>query len=131
MRDGLFACNVREGDAAKIIELDLMSGDWKEIQTEAGGGASLFWSEGLKLMTFWEERTGGACYRVYQYLDDGKSLLVREGEESTYFEVLDRKDGLLVGRYGGSTRMEEQFHMATMEEKDFLAGKDNWTVLEY
>ena len=111
MRDGLFACNVREGDAAKIIELDLMSGDWKEIQTEAGGGASLFWSEGLKLMTFWEERTGGAYYRVYQYLDDGKSLLV--------------------GRYGGSTRMEEHFHMATMEEKDFLAGKDNWTVLEY
>ncbi len=131
MRDGLFACNVREGDDIKLIELDLVTGNWKEIQTEAGGGASLFWSEGLKLMTFWEERTGGAYYRVYQYLDDGKSVLVREGEESTYFEVLDRKDGLLVGRYGGSTQMEEQFHMATMEEKDFLAGKDNWIVLEY
>ena len=60
-------------------------------------------------------------------------VLLHGGPGSThnYFEVLDRKDGLLVGRYGGSTRMEEQFHMATMEEKDFLAGKDNWTVLEY
>ncbi len=131
MFDNILACVVWENDIYKIIELDVVSGKWKEIMSDKERGAKLFWNSEMKIMTQFEEHEGEIFYKTYQYLDNGESILIREGKESAYFEVLAMKNGLLVGRYGGDDLIDEQFNLAMIREDDFLAGMSNWMVLRY
>ena len=71
----------------------------------------------------------GSEYRTYQYGADGKQKLIREDEEGNCLEVMAVNNGMIYGEL--DLDGETVFKMATISLEDYLAGKSNWTVLEY
>ncbi|MCI8505393.1 MAG: hypothetical protein HFI67_04300 [Lachnospiraceae bacterium] len=123
-------CNVKEGDSRKVIELNVKSGEWKELPQEVENFAAIFWTPKLKLLTFWEEEAGG--WKTYQYGEDEEPVLVREDGEYPWFQPLSMADDLLVGRYGEEmVSREDGFELAIIPTEDYLAGKNNFTLLMY
>lgn len=126
MDGDLAACAILENGDRRVVELGLDTGEWRETAPELGEAAILFWSLEMKTATVYED---GGRYKVYQYLDDGTCRLVRDEDDSSYREVIAVKDGRGVGV--SYKDMGAQFRMAFQEKEDYLAGKNNWTVMEY
>ena len=90
--------------------------------------------EGYGILEVLDLETGtiyeaGNRYKTYQYLEDGTCKLIREEDDSTYRNVFVVRDELVIGE--SYSDMEAQFRMAVQKKDDYLAGKNNWTVLEY
>ena len=125
-------CNAQEGESGKVIELHVESGEWKEIPKEQEGWAKIFWTEELKLLTFREKTKGEGIRKTYQYGEDGEAVLVREDGEYPWFQPLSIADDLLVGQYGeGLVSRDDGFELATISIEDYLAGKNNFSLLKY
>lgn len=127
--DGLLAGNLLENDTRSIVEFNLETGEVNEIRTGLEQGARLYWSRDLKLITEAEKSDSGIKYRTYQYGADGKQKLIREDEEGNCLEVMAVNNGMIYGEL--DLDGETVFKMATISLEDYLAGKSNWTVLEY
>ncbi len=132
MSENLLACNVRDGELWKVIELDVGTGQWKEIVKDRKGTTGLFWSEELKLLHFREDSEGEYCTKTYRYQEDGTYVLIREDREEYYFSPLVIKNDLIVGHYrGGNWQEGINSELAVISREDYLAGKTDFIRLEY
>ena len=133
MEGSTLVCNAKEGESRKVIELDVESGEWKEIPKEQEGGvAEIFWTKDLKLLEFREDVDGKSIRKVWQYGENGDAVLVRETEGYPWFRPLGIADDLLVGQYGEEqVSRDDGFELGTIPVEDYLAGKNNFTLLKY
>ncbi|WP_283230579.1 hypothetical protein [Fusibacillus kribbianus] len=132
VNDRYLVCHVFENDVYKVIEMDLDSGEEKLVLDGLDHAASICWSPELKLLTIIDDTAGELYYQTYRYLDNGTCEVVREGGSNTYFRPITIKENLIVGQYEMNGEQEKKgFELAVMNKDDFLAGKNNWTILEY
>ena len=128
----VFVYMVREDGRSenyRVMELDLDTGEQKEIWKYSGDMATGYvrfaWSPEIKAFSisdFEEDRR-----KTYQYLEDGSCVLIREEKSSPDYPLLAAEGGRIITEF---TVGRDQY-LATMSIKDFTAGKDNWTRLEY
>lgn len=126
-------CYIKEGEAYQVIELNLESGERKEVMGEVEEGMRACWSSDLKLITLtnYPVDPKDFRYQVYQYTGEGECVLVREGTRETYLEPVMIKDDRIIGRYEDAGSNRPIFELAVIGKEDFLAGKSNWEVLQY
>ncbi len=129
--DNFFVGNVREKDGYKVMELNLDTGEWKTVMENLEHAVDLFWDSDIKLMTYYDNSSGESHYETYQYSESGETVLVREGGEDSYLAPIAAAGDLLVCNYGSDWDEDRDFYLASISKEDFLAGKNNWTVLEY
>ena len=126
-----FVCSVTENDGNYVVKLDLKTGEWEKILINGKEqGAQVLWGPEMKILTVSDDDHGLGEFRYERYLysEDGKLELISKGGEDTYMELVAVKNDLVVGRIHGENLM---FDLVKMDKEDFLAGKSNWTVLEY
>ena len=125
-------CNARDGDFWKVVEIDMESGECTEILKGLKRTVEIFWTEELKLLTFREDVEGKSVRKTCRYGENGELVAVRTDGEYLRFSPLCITDGLLVGSYEGEKEPRmDGFTLATIPVEDYLAGKDNFTLLQY
>ena len=131
VRDNFFVCNVREENGYKVIEFNLDTGECKTVMENLKYAVDLFWASDIKIMTYYDNSSGESHYETYQYSESGETVLVREGGEDSHLAPIAAAGDLLVCNYGSGWDEDRDFYLASISKKDFLAGKNNWAVLEY
>lgn len=133
VNDGFLVCGVSEGEGSSLIEYNLESGEWKKVMGDEKNWAMVCWSSDLKLVTVFNGAMNQENFRyeIYQYMEDGECVLVREGDRETYLEPVAIKDDQIIGRYGDAGDDNLRFELAVIRKEDFFAGKCNWEVLQY
>lgn len=120
----LLACVSFKDTNSKIHEINLDTGEQSEFPVKENIG-DLFWTDEIKVYIAYENRADGktGC-QTFQY-KDGDFRLLREGEIDDCFVPYILKDNILIGRLGGNN-----YGLAYIDKADFLAGKENWTLLK-
>ena len=111
--------------------IDLKTGEWEKILINGKEqSAHVFWSPEMKILTVSDDDhgLGELRYERYLYSEDGSLEFIGKGGEDTYMELVTVKNDLVVGKI---YRENILFDLVKMDKEDFLAGKTNWTVLEY
>lgn len=123
--ENLVACNVMDEGTWKILELDLDTGEQKEI-TETSFAVSLFWTPELKIFEIGDNSAAKQYrFQMYHYTEEKGCKLIREGGNGHYFMPEALKGDMVVGQAG------DGWLPSWMGKEDFLAGKDNWTELSW
>ena len=126
-----FVCNVTENNSNYVVRLDLKTGEWEKILINGKEqSAHVFWSPEMKILTVSDDDhgLGELRYERYLYSEDGSLEFISKGGEDTYMVLVTVKNDLVVGKIYGENIL---FDLVKMDKEDFLAGKTNWTVLEY
>ena len=126
-----FVCNVTENNSNYVVRIDLKTGEWEKILINGKEqSAHVFWSPEMKILTVSDDDhgLGELRYERYLYSEDGSLEFIGKGGEDTYMELVTVKNDLVVGKI---YRENILFDLVKMDKEDFLAGKTNWTVLEY
>lgn len=127
----LLVCNIWEGDFWKVIELNVESGEWREILKDQKGATRIIWGPDLKLLETLDTEQG-YCWKTYQYTEQGECVLLREDWEEHLFAPLVIQEDRIIGFYhGGDWDMYTDFDMAVIGREDYLAGKNDFIRLQY
>ncbi|MCI8275710.1 MAG: hypothetical protein HFI66_08915 [Lachnospiraceae bacterium] len=119
------------GKSYKLRVMDLETKKITQPLENLEHAVKLFWASDIKIMTYYDNSSGEPHYETYQYSESGETVLVREGGEDSYLAPIVAAGDLLVCNYGSDWDEARDFDLASISKEDFLAGKNNWTVLEY
>ena len=123
LADGAVIRTIEEDGLKPLVVYDLESG--KGTKPEGLDGINqVLWEKELKLAYYGEGYKKDFRYKIYQCDENGESHLIRQGEEENLFYPKYQEGDLLIGQAG------ENWDLAYMKKEDFLAGKNNWTVIE-
>lgn len=123
LADGAVIRTIEEDGLKPLVVYDLESG--KETKPEGLDGINqVLWEKEFKLAYYGEGYKKDFRYKIYQCDENGESHLIRQGEEENLFYPKYQEGDLLIGQAG------ENWDLAYMKKEDFLAGKNNWTVIE-
>lgn len=115
------------------LVVNLKTGEIRQIMDfgQVDVGPKIYWGEKEKFLRV-TKKEGGKSYAItYRYQEGTGCQFLREGLWCEELEVLSVKDGTVIGRVGDIGDETLMFDMATISLEDYLAGKNNWTVLEY
>ena len=124
----LFAYAVKENNAYSVKVLDLDTGKTETALEGLEAFPSLYWGTEIRLLTVTDEDDNRKM--TYQYLGSGEYELVRTEPADPYYGIAEIKNGQVLADYMIETDPAES-RLAHMSLEDFLAGKTNWTILEY
>ncbi len=121
----VYMARINENTDYKIMELDLETGNEKEIWTYTGEDFPLFsWESEMKIFSFINSTEN---YRkTYLYTEDGNCELIREEEYKPYYNIFDIENGQIIVQF----LLEKSSKLGKMGVNDFVAGKDDWVFLE-
>ena len=110
----------------KIIELNLETGTEKEIGTFTGNDFPIFcWGSEMKAISFVNDAEN---YRkTYYYTKDGNFEQIREEAYEPYYNYFSVSNGQVIAQF----LVGKKFPLKTISVKDFIAGNNNWTILQW